>query len=309
MAIITTPEPQMGKTDAETIRNLYSNVCMLRRELDHFIKFIDSDNVTEINTNITRVKSDKGTTEIKGPQLIMKDLTPIIRLQAGLDAETGKFVFKLMDSAGKATLSMSDLGQILLSGKPLFLMYDDAGTLRLKMGYDPETGKFVFEMYNIAGAKTIGQNDNGDAKYTGEIEGGTISGSKIKGSSFENDSGTGRIEIGKEEGTNIADLSFWVDTLVGVPLFQVYNNISSAILKAIGIEFLSSTGDTTFPLGTWECGAANFKNLSDGNFLYATRDWAAQKGVNTASNSHKHTVMVNGVTYETSEESHSHSQT
>jgi hypothetical protein len=44
------------------------------------------------------------------------------------------------------------------------------------------------------------------------------------------------------------------------------------------------------------------------NSGYATRAWAAQKGASTGSDSHTHTVVVNGTTYTTSSNSHNHTQ-
>lgn len=62
--------------------------------------------------------------------------------------------------------------------------------------------------------------------------------------------------------------------------------------------------------GTWNCIQAKFMSLFDdlGN-QYVTTAWAAQKGLNTGISSHTHTVVIGGVTYTTSESSHSHTQT
>ncbi len=60
--------------------------------------------------------------------------------------------------------------------------------------------------------------------------------------------------------------------------------------------------------GTWDCSNAIFPMLWDGNSYYATRNWAAQKGVNTGIDSHSHIITIDGVTYTTSANTHNHGQ-
>jgi hypothetical protein len=118
MAELILPKPKIGKTDKETIQNLFDCIELMRKEFLNFARYIDSDNVTEINTNQTTVKSDKGTTQIKGPLLLMydKQTIPILRLQMGYDPVLNKFVFQMYDAAGNLTLSENDAGEAVFAG-------------------------------------------------------------------------------------------------------------------------------------------------------------------------------------------------
>lgn len=172
MPISKLPLPQMGKDDKETIENLYNAYFMLRKELEFLESHLDSENITSITTEHTRVMSERGETEIKGPLIIMKDKqgTPVLRLQMGYNPETEKFTFNMFDSAGNNTVTLSDTGQLVLSGKPLFSMYDNSGTLRLQMGFDTTINKFVFNMYDANGNLTLSENDSGEAVFAGNIQ-------------------------------------------------------------------------------------------------------------------------------------------
>lgn len=73
------------------------------------------------------------------------------------------------------TVIKSADGETIIRG-PVLEMYDKQATpvLRLKQGYDSVTGKFVYELYDAAGVKTVGIDSNGAATFTGTITGGTI---------------------------------------------------------------------------------------------------------------------------------------
>jgi hypothetical protein len=118
MAELNLPKPKIGKTDKETIQNLFDCIELMRKEFLNFARYIDSDNVTEINTNQTTVKSDKGTTQIKGPLLLMYDKQdpPMLRLEMGYDTVTSKFIFQMYDASGNLTLSENDAGEAVFSG-------------------------------------------------------------------------------------------------------------------------------------------------------------------------------------------------
>lgn len=84
--------------------------------------------------------------------------------------------------------------------------------------------------------------------------------------------------------------------------------------NAAGVFSIGSQGGALLeifdaePQGNWDCSYATFTYLSDGTSDYATKSWAAQKGISTDSDSHTHTVVVAGTTYTTSSNSHSHGQ-
>lgn len=169
MATLKIPTPNMNCSVEQKIQALYDAFSYMRKELEQFSNFVDSDNVTEINTNITTFKSDHGTMTIDGPLMTMNDLQPIIRLQAGYNKNTGQFTFTLLDTDGNQTLTMTDLGQILLTGKPLIQMYDSSNVLRLQMGYDPDMGKFVFELCDLSGKKNVYLDEDGTEVLDGKF--------------------------------------------------------------------------------------------------------------------------------------------
>jgi hypothetical protein len=61
-------------------------------------------------------------------------------------------------------------GETEITG-PLLMMYDkqDPPRLRLKMGYDTATSKFIFQMYDALGNLTLSENDAGEAVFSGNI--------------------------------------------------------------------------------------------------------------------------------------------
>ncbi len=143
---------------------------------------MDSKNVKRLDTNETVIKSKDGETYISGPVLEMRDkqATPVLRLKAGYDAALDQFVFFLKDVDGNLTFNVTDTGQLQLLGKPIIELYDGSNALRLRMGFDETTGKFVFELYNAAEVQTIGVDSNGDGTFTGSISGSTVTGGTIR---------------------------------------------------------------------------------------------------------------------------------
>lgn len=117
MALIQLPMPKEGKTLQETVKNLYDAYYMLLKEIKNgFAYALDSENVTEINTNITTVKSDKGTTQIKGPLLLMydKQTPPVLRRKIGYDPESTKFVDEWYNPAGELTAYIDTNGKLIV---------------------------------------------------------------------------------------------------------------------------------------------------------------------------------------------------
>lgn len=114
MAELIMPMPRIGRTDKETIQNLIDAYIMMRKELEFVMRALDSDNVTEINTNITNVQSDKGTTKIDGPLLIMTDLGKHIRRKEGLDTATGLFTDEWYDENGNRTAYIDSDGKLVV---------------------------------------------------------------------------------------------------------------------------------------------------------------------------------------------------
>lgn len=174
MPLPSMPSVSAGTTTEKTVKNLMGAYRELCRVFETFMPYIGSENIPFLVTEDTVIRSDRGETEIKGPLLVMKDIQPIIRLQLGYNKETAQFTFQLVDEDGNNTVHLSDTGQLQMSGKPLFSMHDQNGTLRLQQGYDSIAGIFIFSLFNALGIKTVGIDSNGNATFTGTITGGLI---------------------------------------------------------------------------------------------------------------------------------------
>jgi hypothetical protein len=164
------------------------------------------------------------------------------------------------------------------------------------------------------------------------IEGGTITGAVIATAPegyermvFSGDGFLSCNELNQKEGICIetGDWGFsslnWYDDSgslypVGGIAYDTLGNFNIISGTDINIQIWASddlilTADGyVLPQGTWNFNGASVTNLWDGTYDYVTTEYAAQKGVDTNSDSHSHTVVVDGVTYTTSSNSHSHGQ-
>ncbi|MFT9498243.1 hypothetical protein [Anaerosolibacter sp.] len=91
-------------------------VAKMNKQLDWLLRNMDSLNVTEINTNITRVQSENGETYINGPLLQMYDASSNLRLNMGLDVDTNTFLFNMYDNFGNLNMSLNSNGEAVFSG-------------------------------------------------------------------------------------------------------------------------------------------------------------------------------------------------
>jgi hypothetical protein len=191
-----------------------------------------------------------------------------------------------------ANTLMANVDLLIGSGNNVF----KAGYLGIHLGHaDFALAPFAVDMYGNLYAES--------ATIQGDIVGSSFYGPTLN---------SAYVQIGTAGGSNLADFKLYRGGS-NYPVFSIYDNLSIMDLKAgtgasAPIRFLGSTGNLTTPSGNWDCSFANFSELSDGINQYVTNAWAAQKGVNTDSDSHTHTVVVAGTTYTTSSDTHSHGQ-
>lgn len=88
----------------------------LLTKLNAIMNNLDSGNVRRISTNQTSIRSDDGSTEINGSQIIMYDKDGTERVNIGKD-KNGSFNFILKDVDGNAALTLSDSGKATFQGK------------------------------------------------------------------------------------------------------------------------------------------------------------------------------------------------
>lgn len=226
----------------------------LNNRLSWMFAKLDSKNVKRLDTNETVVKSADGTTYLNGSQIEMRDVSDVMRLLAGLDKSTGKFIFTLSTPDGSPGFYVDDNGQIHLEGTPLIEMYDDQATpvLRLKMGLDTATGDFVFTLYNALGTKNIelDSSANGDGIITGGTVRTAASGARIvmKNNIFAMYDSANR-KNGLYLDPQFADI---IDYHADVECFRMRNEVGSISLQSYEISFLTSSGSGTTCLGSWD---------------------------------------------------------
>lgn len=250
MAELNIPKIRVGKTDKETIQNLMDAYEMLRKQLEFLIQNIDSDNVTEINTNITRVKSNQGTTEIKGPLLLMFDLGKHLRRKEGLDTSTGLFTDEWYDEAGNRTAYI-----------------DSAGKLVVVDGYF--TGSITGSTITGGTVRTAAPgNDRIELKADGMI-------------SYN--------EMNQKEGVAIEAGLYGFSKLAIYVAGVLKGGISAGTANALFLESASgnnlhiasgnSGSSDDYISGFWNCSLSRFSYLRDeiGDF-YATRGWVNSQG-------------------------------
>lgn len=94
---------------------LVEMISKMQKELDWLLNNIDSKNVTELNTNVTNVRSADGSTTIDGNTLVMTD-TNQVRLELGYDKVNDIFKFILYNKSGASTFEVDSNGNVLIKG-------------------------------------------------------------------------------------------------------------------------------------------------------------------------------------------------
>lgn len=107
--------PQLTGDAEKDIINLYDQYIALRRELEDLLYHLDSENIRQIITDRTEVRSKDGSTEIRGNVLKQTD-TVRTRLMMGYDIVNKKFVFEMYDATGQKTIYIGDNGEAVFAG-------------------------------------------------------------------------------------------------------------------------------------------------------------------------------------------------
>ncbi len=100
---------------ADNPEALSEALVKMQKSLSWLLMHLDSKNVQEINTSLTKVASGDGATTIRGAQIVMRDAKERIRAVLGRD-EGGAFVFALYDEEGNAAVSLGEEGSAVFSG-------------------------------------------------------------------------------------------------------------------------------------------------------------------------------------------------
>ena len=99
------------------VEKIESAVVKMQKTLSWLLTELDSSNITAINTNITNIKSDDGTTEVNGSQIVMKDADGRLRAKLGHNKENGNFEFIIYNQSGQAVIYEDSEGDAVFGGQ------------------------------------------------------------------------------------------------------------------------------------------------------------------------------------------------
>ena len=92
------------------------------------------------------------------------------------------------------------------------------------------------------------------------IMGGEVSGGKFFGGEYWNSEKGAYLKVGSTNGSNFADFSLFRNNST-TPCYQIYDEGSSITFRIFGKQFMYSSGETTYPTGTWDFSKGTFKGL------------------------------------------------
>ncbi len=90
-------------------------VVKMQKSLSWLLANLDSRNVQSLNTNLTQIQSEDGSTILDGAQLIMRDTAGNLRAALGKTAD-GDFVFAIYAADGTPAICMNEDGNAVFSG-------------------------------------------------------------------------------------------------------------------------------------------------------------------------------------------------
>ena len=94
------------------IREIINSMARNDKELKHQFSFVDSSNITEVDTSITDITSGDTQLVIEGSLISLRDDSLVLRFKAGFDGSD--FVFSLYDDEGNVVLYLD------ADGNPIF---------------------------------------------------------------------------------------------------------------------------------------------------------------------------------------------
>lgn len=159
---------------------------------------------------------------------------------------------------------MSQNGKLEIKDN-LITMYDGNGTLRYQSGLNPRLGKYVFELFDESGKKSLYMDDNGNLTICGVFKTGEDGEARtvIDGNGIQSYD-----ENGKKAGlwcnydrNSLCDMSLFYN---GSSIFEVYNEGFAVQMRRNGKAFISTTGNESTAYGNWK-----FYNGASGSYVTA----------------------------------------
>lgn len=159
---------------------------------------------------------------------------------------------------------MSENGKLKIEDN-LITMYDGNGTLRYQSGLNPRLGKYVFELYDESGKKSLYMDDNGNLTICGVFMTGENGEARIV---IDGNGIQSYDENGKKAGlwcnydrNSLCDMSLFYN---GSSIFEVYNEGFAVQMRRNGKAFISTTGNESTAYGNWK-----FYNGASGSYVTA----------------------------------------
>lgn len=145
---------------------------------------------------------------------------------------------------------MSENGKLKIEDN-LIQMYDGNGTLRYQSGLNPQLGKYVFELFDESGKKSLYMDDNGNLTICGVFMTGKNGQTRtvIDGNGIQSYNSDNQLHglVSNPDGRH-SDLATYYN---GVEIFKLYNDIDGVTFYCNNSKLLTTLSNKVSMNGTW----------------------------------------------------------
>lgn len=145
---------------------------------------------------------------------------------------------------------MSENGKLKIEDN-LIQMYDGNGTLRYQSGLNPQLGKYVFELFDESGKKSLYMDDNGNLTICGVFMTGENGQTRtvIDGNGIQSYNSDNQLHglVSNPDGRH-SDLAIYYN---GVEIFKLYNGIGGVTFYCNNSKLLTTLSNKVSMNGTW----------------------------------------------------------
>ena len=145
---------------------------------------------------------------------------------------------------------MSENGKLKIEDN-LIQMYDGNGTLRYQSGLNPQLGKYVFELFDESGKKSLYMDDNGNLTICGVFMTGENGQTRtvIDGNGIQSYNSDNQLHglVSNPDGRH-SDLATYYN---GVEIFKLYNDIDGVTFYCNNSKLLTTLSNKVSMNGTW----------------------------------------------------------
>lgn len=145
---------------------------------------------------------------------------------------------------------MSENGKLKIEDN-LIQMYDGNGTLRYQSGLNPQLGKYVFELFDESGKKSLYMDDNGKLTICGVFMTGENGQTRtvIDGNGIQSYNSDNQLHglVSNPDGKH-SDLATYYN---GVEIFKLYNDIDGVTFYCNNSKLLKTLSNKVSMNGTW----------------------------------------------------------